>query len=70
MMCLRRGTTRFAQEAYAHLVVVHRVVGEQLQRDIAIQAVVARLVHHAHAALSDLALDSIATDDVARFWLR
>ncbi len=49
-----RSRTRLAHKAVERLAVVHHLLWNKLQRDMARQARVFRLIHHAHATAAEL----------------
>jgi hypothetical protein len=53
------GGTRFAEQS---VVRTARRVGQHLDRDVAMQAIVMRPVHHAHAASSDDTFDAVRAE--------
>ena len=55
----------FAHEAVERLAVVHHLRRNELERDVAGQARVFRLIHHAHAATTELSHDLIVGDRLA-----
>ena len=64
---IQRGQhVRLAREARPPIGIVHERVGQNLQRDIALQLRVVRAIHLAHAAFADQPRDAIRTDRRAR----
>jgi len=61
-----RGGARFAEEALAHLGVVHVGCGYELQRDDPLQDGIVRAVHDAHAAVSELLVKLIPPEGFHR----
>ena len=58
-MLERGGRLRFLHEALPAFGVVDEIVGQDLERDLAIEAQVHRAVDHAHAAAADLVEDLV-----------
>jgi hypothetical protein len=60
-----REVTRFALEAPPRVVVRHRAGRQDLQRDITLQALVARAIHDAHAARAELFNNAVTRESFA-----
>ena len=63
----RHRRARLAQEALAKAGVAGQLAGEQLQRDVAAEAKIARKVDDGHAAAAEHLLDLVAADDTPVF---
>ena len=66
----RGGEHRLALEALAELAVAREVLGDQLQRDGALERDLGRAIHDAHATLAGHAVDLVAREDGACGQLR
>ena len=55
----------FAQEAFERLGVVHHLLGNELEGDVTCEAGVFRLIHHTHAATTELSHDVVVGDCLA-----
>ena len=64
MVQLRRGAS-LAHEAVQRLAVVDQVVGNELQRDMAAEARIFRLINHAHATTTELPHDAVVGNCLA-----
>ena len=64
-MVQRRRRLRLALETRQRLRIARDVVGQELQRDEAVQARVLGLVDHAHAAAAQLLDDAVVRDGLA-----
>ena len=59
------GGPGFAAEAFQRLRIVRHFIGQELEGDEAAEHRVLGLVHHAHAAATQLLLDTVMGDDLA-----
>ena len=56
---------RFAAETFERLRIAGHIVGQELERDEAVQAGVLRLVNHTHAATTKFFDDSVVRNGLA-----
>ncbi|MGC1580657.1 MAG: hypothetical protein WA766_04195, partial [Candidatus Acidiferrales bacterium] len=64
------GSAGFALEALECLTIIGHVVRQEFQRDVAAQALVLGLVHHAHSTATKLFKDAIVGNRSAGEWRR
>jgi len=60
-----RGGARFPDEAIERFTIVEQVLRNELQRDVAAQAGIFRVVDHSHAATAELSDDVVVGDSLA-----